>query len=413
MHMRLASILSARAHAEGHEPTAAQVAHHAALAGDFAMAASACIRAGERCLRLSAFADALALVRRGTIYVERLADPERTMRSIELLEIAFRAARPACSKEMVDRLADLTARALDLGASRHASIGFYLRAFLSWEDGQPSDVHRISHELARTSRYGSARDRALGLSSAARCLVAIERDLPVAEAMILEAEALAAREGFDPVAVPLTRGQLAAYRGDLDEAVVLLGRAREIARHENDRLEEFLALEHLIDVEIETGSWSEALTHTDELVALGDRVRHGSEGSFARALREVVRFALTPGTTTATIERATDDLAQLDAKQRLASVLTRAAELEVARHAYPAARIHASRAVDLATVIDRPSDLAVSRAILAIAAHACGAIDEGGAQITELRELAERSLSSRARRSITAAERRFNPSNKE
>ncbi|HSQ00550.1 MAG TPA: AAA family ATPase, partial [Candidatus Dormibacteraeota bacterium] len=73
MHQHIVRVLQAGG--EPDETTAADLAHHAALAGDAETAARACLRAAQRCLRLFASAEADALARRGAHYAQALRDP--------------------------------------------------------------------------------------------------------------------------------------------------------------------------------------------------------------------------------------------------------------------------------------------------------------------------------------------------
>ncbi|AKF10699.1 large transcriptional regulator [Sandaracinus amylolyticus] len=387
MHGKVARLVAARPDVDG--SAVSTIAHHAALAGDFALAARACRDAGERSMRLHAAADAFALARRGLSYVDKLADPERTTRAIDLLYLALRARRPDDRGEAIAKLAELTERALDLGAHDHARIGFYLRAFLEWEDGEAGDVRSLSDAIERTSRLGSARERVLGFGDAAHCLVSIERDLPRAEALILEAEAIAAREHVESFAVSLTRAMLRAHKGDLDAAEEHLERALEIARRTGDRLQEYVALERQIDVDLQRGALDRARGRAERLIALGERTREGSERPHARALRALIEHATERGHEAA-LDEAIAALIAADSKRRCAYVLVRAAEIELDRGEHDTARRHALDALDFARRIDAPSDIAGALAALA----RIGDHDALGA----LRDATSRVISERARR---------------
>ncbi|UJR85897.1 ATP-binding protein [Sandaracinus amylolyticus] len=392
MHGKVARLVAARPDVDG--SAVSTIAHHAALAGDFALAARACRDAGERSMRLYAAADAFALARRGLSYVDKLADPERTTRAIDLLHLALRARRPEDRGEAMARLAELTERALDLGATDHARIGFYLRAFLEWEDGEARDVRSLSHAIEATSRLGSARERVLGFGDAAHCLVSIERDLPRAEALILEAEAIAAREHVESFAVSLTRAMLRAHKGDLDAAEEHLERALGIARRDGDRLQEFVALEREIDVDLQRGALDRARGRVERLIALGERTREGSERPHARALRALIDHALERGHERA-LDEAITALIAADSKRRCAYVLVRAAEVELDRNELDAARRHALTALDFARRIDAPSEITGALAALVRAGDSDA--------LAALRDATSRVVSERARRAAARA----------
>src|SRR5262249_15633696 len=135
------------------DEAAAELAHHAALAGDSATAARACVDAGRRCLRLVAGAEALALAprgaplaearaRRGARWAEELAEPDRTRRLIELMEVRLSARRPAPGEPAAEEIEELAQRALDLQCSEHARRGFHLLGWLRWEGGDAPAARR-------------------------------------------------------------------------------------------------------------------------------------------------------------------------------------------------------------------------------------------------------------------------------
>ncbi len=103
------------------------------------------------------------------------------------------------------------------------------------------------------TRGGSDRERILGLGEAARCLVILDKDLPEAEAMLLEARALAQRTGVEHESLEDAQGLLRQFHGDHEEASKLFGKARDLSRRHGNRLNEFFALEHLVIAEMERG----------------------------------------------------------------------------------------------------------------------------------------------------------------
>jgi predicted ATPase len=367
MHARVARALAARHDLESAH--AAAVAHHAILGGDRGMAVRACLSAGHRCLRLFALSDAQALARRGLTYAEELPDPERTALSIELIRLSIDAHRPESLDEIMPRLMELTARALDLGIVEHARLGFYLRAFLTWEQGHAADAQHFCRESERISRSGDVRERVRALGEAACCLARLERDLPEAEAFLLEAEAVAGSEALEPVVLPLARGQLAVHRGELDSGAAALDRARQLASRDGDRLNEFYVLEHHIDLELRRHDYARALQLSADLVSLGERLRDGSEAPFARAVQALVRYA-TGADSVQSFDDGIQGLALLDAKQRRAVLLVRAAELEAGRSAWHLVRAHAEEALRLAEIMELPSEAALALALLVESEHA-------------------------------------------
>ena len=398
MHARVAAVLAARPGADG--VAAAALAHHAVLGGDLAMAARACLAAGTRCLRLFAAADAAALARRGLSYAEKLPDPERTTLGLDLHHLSFQARRPSEVEGEMAELSRLTRRALELGAVEHARLGCYLRAVLMWEEGQPLDVERYSREAEQVSRSSPPAERVVGLGEAAHCLVTVERDLPHAEAMLLEAQRPRRAGGDRLPVVPLADGQLRLHRGELDRAGDLFEQARALARRGGDRLREFYAVEGLATLALERGRLAEASALAEALVPLGERSREGSEAPFARALLAVVELARGGDPRAGGLDTALQALVAADAKHRAAILLTRTARIELARGAAGAAAVHAAEALRLAESIDTPSEIAAAAAALHRAARAAGRPDEVERARGALAAVAGQPISAAARRAL-------------
>src|SRR5262249_19868274 len=179
MHLRVAEAL---AREEAGDAAAAELAHHAALAGDSAQAARACAAAGRRFLRQVANEGARH-------HAVDVPEPERTNLVLELLQVELQAHRPADAAAAAAELASLAERALDQGSPEHARLGFHMLAYLSWEAGDFLDAQRQMLRAEGASRARDERAQVVAIAAAARCLVLLERDLPRAEAMALEAAA--------------------------------------------------------------------------------------------------------------------------------------------------------------------------------------------------------------------------------
>jgi DNA-binding SARP family transcriptional activator len=399
MHRRAAAILEA---ADAGDDVAAEIAHHAALAGDAALAARACVAAGRRCLHIFANAEAEAFVRRGMRHAEGVADPERVMLQVELQQIAVAARRPERIDETARDIERLAEHAVAQGATKHARLAFHMVGWLRWEHGEWTDAQRFLLQAERVSRGGDDRDRAVAMAEAARCLALLQRDLGDAEALLLEAGALARRFGCELLAVADGLGMLRMHQGRVDEAHDLFARACDLARSQGDRDGEFQALAHRVMLEIERERWREAAGLADELTALAAKLRGGSEGAFARALAALCARAAGSGDGTR-LDASIEELQVADAKHRLAFVLTRAAELARRGGDPAAARVYATAALQAAEALDAPSEMAEARAALAGAAAALGDAKDTERHLDALRGLADRPLSARARIAFDAA----------
>ena len=368
MHRRVAKLLNDLGRPD--ETIALDIAHHAALGGDAGMAARACVAAGRHCLRLFANSEAAAFARRGMSYAEQLMEPERVQLMIELTQISFAARRPDPADEAARDIEALAERALDYGCPEHARLAFHLLSYLHWEHGDWSDAERDTLRARQVSQYAGQREQVIAMAESARCLALLERDLEKAEAMILEAGALATRLDIKPAAIPDAQGMLRLHEGHLEEAAALFEEARTRARTEGSRLDEFHALEHLLMVELQRASSARARSVSNELVSIGEKLREGSESSFARVLRATVCYSMGEDQAQPELEQALDELRNVDAKHRLAYALTRIANVDLQRGNPDLARRRASEALAAAQQLERPSETVFARVTLARAAAA-------------------------------------------
>lgn len=399
MHARAARLMSEREPSA--ETFAAELARHAVLAGDAAMAVQACLRAGRRCLHLFAASDAAALARRGLGYVGRLSPPESCLLELELHELLLQAQRSRDVDVQARRIGELSARALALGHVDHARRGFFMHAFLRWEAGQIGDAQHFAREAERCSRLGGPAERLRGLADATCCLVTLQRDLPLAHAFVLEAEALIAAGEAELACIAVAHGMLALHRGELDDASRTLRRGAAMARAEGDRANEFIALDGLIELAIGAGAWDEAGSLAAALAAQAEH-REGSEAPYGQALHALTQHALDRADTRG-LERALVALAEVDAKQRTAIVLTHWAELLAGRGQHAEARARAEQALQLAQAVDRRSEVALSLAVIARVSQASGDAAAHAHAQAGLSELELGSLSARAKRAVSEA----------
>jgi hypothetical protein len=250
------------------------------------------------------------------------------------------------------------------------------------------------------SRGGNERAQVVAMAEAARCLVLLEKDLPRAEALALEASARGARSGMHPSAIADTLGMLRQHRGRLEEAAELFEQARLEARREGDAMSEFLALEHLVTLRQQQERWREALGSAVELDVLGAKLREGSEGPFARALVALTWLALAePGAADA-LEKAIEDLRAADAKLRLGYTLTRAARLDLEQGDAERARGRAADARQAVEELGRPTESLLAGVTLVRACTALGRDGEARRVLADLETSALVGASDFARREL-------------
>jgi len=367
MHRRVAELLEQDSVLEPER--AADLAHHAAQSGDPALAARAMVSAGRLCLRFFANSEALALAGKGLQWVEQLTGAaERVCLTLELREIMHKAAPVADWETAAREYAALAEAALDHGALSHARRGYYMASYVHWMHGQFAGAHEEILQAERIARGGNDEEHVAGMAEAARCLAMLERDLTHADAMLMEAQALAARKGMTHNAIPAALGMLRFHENKLDEAVELFKEARTLARARGDRLDEFQANEYLAMIDFERGRPDEARSHCKALIELGDKLRDGSERPFAYALDALCHYALADDA--APLESALTDLRAADAKQRLAYTLTRAALLDAERNRPRDAIARATEALGYAEALDRATEMVLAHAALARAHQA-------------------------------------------
>ena len=282
MHLKAARALQELGASD--ETIAAVVAHHAALGGDAGMASAACVAAGRRCLRLFANAGAETLARRGLHYAATLPEPAHSQRMLELIQVETQARRPADLKQAIAHIEALAERALDQGSLEHARLGYHMLSHLRWEGGSWADAQRDTLRAEFVSRSGDEKQQVHAMAEAARCLAMLERDLAQAETLALEARARGAAAARRTQR-DLRRARPAAAEPGRDRGsrgpVPARARRRAPRRRARQRIPRARASDR-------TGNTMPPLSrrpkqYCDELVALSERLRDGSEVPCARA----------------------------------------------------------------------------------------------------------------------------------
>ncbi|MBE9558138.1 MAG: AAA family ATPase [Proteobacteria bacterium] len=376
MHGRMMAALQALADTDG--SVASEIARHAGLSGDDRAAAAACVSAARDCLKLFANAEAYGLAQRGRRHAERLDEPDRVERLIELTEIACAARRPENLEEAAHEILQLAERAQKMGCHDHARRGFHVASYLRWEQGQWLEARRETMRAEVASRAGNDGDRAIAMAEAARCLLVLERDLEQAEILLAEAGGLAASIGEEHPSIANGMGKLLHFHGALDEAEEEFVRSRALARATGDHMSEFNALEELTVLALERQHLEDARRYSTELLDIAGKLRGGSEAPFASALVALTTCALGEEDGQGSLEAAITELRFVDARHRLAWSLTRASMCELRRGLGDAARAHAEEALSINEQLGRASDIAITRVALARAAGIAG--DKAGAE---------------------------------
>ena len=95
---------------------------------------------------------------------------------------------------MAERRAEYAAlaeQALDHGALAHARLGYHMASYVRWTHGQLGGAREQILQSERVVRGAGDEEHIVGMAETAKCLVMLERDLSQADAMLMEAQALA------------------------------------------------------------------------------------------------------------------------------------------------------------------------------------------------------------------------------
>ncbi len=361
MHRKVADVLEQSAELD--LDRAAQRAHHAVQSGDPGLAARALLALGRLCLRYYANDEALLLVRRGRHLLDQLPEVERICMAIDLHDIRLAAGPLEDWEASAREYVALAEQALDHGELAHARLGYHMAAHVRWLHGQWTGAREQSLQSERAVRGGQEEDHIIGMAETAKCLAMIERDLPKADAMLMEARALSARKGLSHHAIPAGLGILHYYENKLDEAAELLQESRTLCKSAGARIDEFLANEYLVMIEFQRGRYEAALAYARTLEEIGNKLRVGSEAPFARALTALCEYALEDNAKA--LEPALAALRDADAKYRLSYTLTRAAQIDCERGRLDDAAQRAEEALGYAELLNRATEMAMARGILA------------------------------------------------
>jgi DNA-binding SARP family transcriptional activator/predicted ATPase len=374
---------------------AAQLAHHASQSGDAGLAARALVLAGRLCLRFFANERAAQHARRGLQLAAQLAGSERVRVSIELHDILASSSPVEDWESAASEYVALAEQALDLGDLEHARLGYQMASVQRWEHGHWSGAREVSLQAARIARGGDDEQNILGLAETAKCLVMLERDLPQAEAMLMEAQALADRIRFRHHSILIARGLLRVHEDSLDEAAELLSKAA------GDHISEFQANENLVLIAWYQGDSDRALKLCEPLRELAGKLREGSEEPLARALYGLCLYHERDDSNP--LNRAIEDLRIADAKHRLAYTQSRAAMIDLERGRVEAAMTRAREALECAELLQRPTEMLIAH----VALHHAGSATSDDRAVAEEREaiskLSEQNVAVWARRQAQAA----------
>lgn len=385
---------------------AGDIAHHASLGGDHVLAASTALAAAEQCLKLFAYAEAGELAQQGIQHCKHLDDRNRIRLHLSLLWVrAIAGVTGDRAIQLENEVQKLIQEAIGLGLKEEEAIGLETLMLLNVNQSNLGNLLENSHRAAEISRVASPAVAARLLAYSGSCLAEVRQEMNRAEALLLEAESLAARVGVEPIDLLCGLGCVHAYRANYTEAQTQLHRALSMAQAEQDHWRECCILSYLAMLELEFGHPTAALPYCHEMVNVANKIQgEGSEEPIATALAALANYQLQPLNAAENLEQAILCLYQIDAKRMLAYVLVGAAEVDWANQHLELASTRAETALQAAELMEQPCEIALARTILMQVALALGNPDRAAAEWETLQStLDRRSLSARAQVAIDRA----------
>ena len=361
-HGQIARALAAGGYGDG--SIAGDVAHHASLGGETALAARAFLAAGERALRVFAHPDAMRLAGRGIDCAAQLPSDERIPLSLALLRVRVLSAGFGDERRaLASELSRAVAAAENAGLHADAAAGLHALSILQRDAGDSDGARTSTLQAVQVAGHADAHIKARQLCDTARCLALLEREMPRAGEMLREASAILGQGAEATHQFAWGQGLMSRFCGDLGEARRLIERAHTLAREAEDHWAACDALMSLVQLELEVGNASRALSLSSELAPIAAKMGEGSEVPVAEALDALARLALGEDVR-GQLDRALARLREVDAKGMLAYALNFAAALDLERGDRETARARATEALHAADVVRRHTQTVIARTVL-------------------------------------------------
>src|SRR5207302_6009207 len=122
-------------------------------------------------------------------------------------------------------------------------------------------ARELSIRSAEASRAADPATTARALATTSRCLAMLEREMPRALAMALEADTLARRHALEIPEVPWALGMMHHFAGELEQARAAHARAVTMNRDAQDHWAECMCLFDLAAIALEERRFDEARAH--------------------------------------------------------------------------------------------------------------------------------------------------------
>lgn len=391
---------------------AGDIAHHASQGGDHELAASTALLAAERCLKLFAYAEASALAEQGVQHCQHLDQRTRISLQLKLSWVwVIAGVRGKRAAQLEADLNQLIGEAGRFGLKDEEAIGLEAVGVLCFNQSNFTDVHQHSLRMVEISRAVSPATAARLLAHSGSCLAEIGREMVRAEALLLEAQSLAARVDLTLCNINGGLGLVHLHNGRYTEARSLLQQAWQLSQVEQDHWREFIYLSYLAILELEAGDLTAALPYCQEMALVVTKIQgEGSEGAVAAALKALVNYRLQQPGSDSVLEQTTVKLQRVDAKRMLSYVLIGAAEVDLESERLELASIRAEIALQAAQIMQHPSEIALAWATMIRGILALGDSPRATKEFRDLQhQFGGRSLSTRARTAIHHLAQQLDP----
>ena len=374
LHLQIARVMQSQDDAHG--ARASEIALHAARGGDLALAARTCIRAGERCVRLFAFRDAVDLADRGLAYTAELPASLALPLRVRLLGLQV---QPGLGPVRLRALrADHLALVESLGEAEliddlHLCFAQLVR--LEYLSGDFTGLHAQVARGAQAPRTTDVRAAARSLAASGACLAWLEQDLPRAHALLTESQELARQADVRLPDLEVGLGLLQFHAGNEAASVARLEAAVRLAQAERDPWIAYTALLQLVTIDIERGRTADARQRFPLLRRLASTFGHNSEEPVVESLMCLIDILDGNAAAETRIPDAVAALRAHDHKRMLAFVLATLAERAIAAAHPNRAQPLVEEALTVADALGRRSELLKARLIALRLADARG--DDG------------------------------------
>ncbi|HEY9657488.1 MAG TPA: hypothetical protein V6C65_03425, partial [Allocoleopsis sp.] len=375
------------------------VAHHAALGGDHELAASSALLAAERCLKLFAYTEAAALAECGVQHCQLLDQQTQTRLQLGLLRVwALAGVTNDRATQLEAEIQQCMTQANRLGLKEDEAIGLEALTILHFNQNRFTDFHQHSLQAAEISCKASPATAARLLAFSGSCLFELGRDMERAEALLLEAQSLAARVDLQIADLDAGLASIHYHKGYYTEARVFMEQAWKQAQAEQDHWRECIYASYLAMLELEVGDPTAALPYCEEMAIVAAKMKgEGSEGAIAAALKALANYKLRKAGAEVDLKQAITALQLIDAKRMLSYVLNIAADVDLASQRLELAAVRAEAALEAAQIKNHASETASAWAILIQSLVELGDWERATAQFETLyRQIDRRQLSAHA-----------------